>query len=235
MNILTNLLKKITGRSLTNVEQIEFLKKGGAHIGKELRIYGGALKIDKQMPYMLHIGDYVEITDNVKILCHDYSWCVIKRMSGVLMGGIGPVWIGDNVFIGTNTTILMNTHIGNNSIVGAGSVVHGTFPDNSVIAGNPARVICSIEEYSEKREKRQLSEAVEIVRCYRRAFGCNPPKEKLPAYFWLFEPRNSKITNPTFHQRMSLKNNYSQTLNNFLNSKPLFKSYEDFLKNIDNI
>lgn len=217
MKVLIKFFRKILGKGLSKAEQIEVLRKGGAHIGKELRLYGDTLKIDKQVPYMLHIGDYVEITDNVTILNHDYSWCVTKRMSAVLMGGVGTVWIGDNVFIGTNTTILMNTHIGNNSIVGAGSVVHGAFPDNSVIAGNPAKVICSIEEYAAKRQKRQLNEAIEIVRCYRRAFGCNPSKEMLPAYFWLFEPRNEEITNPVLLQRMLLKNNYDESLNMFLN------------------
>lgn len=52
-----------------------------------------------------------------------------------------PVIIGDNCFIGMNSIILKGTKLGNNVIVGAGSVVHGTFPDNCIIAGNPARII----------------------------------------------------------------------------------------------
>ena len=49
--------------------------------------------------------------------------------------------IGNNVFLGVNAIVLMGAHIGNNSIVGAGSVVTGKFGDNSVIAGNPAKII----------------------------------------------------------------------------------------------
>ena len=49
--------------------------------------------------------------------------------------------MGNNVFIGTNCIILLNTKIGNNCIIGAGSVVRGQFPDNSVIIGNPAKVV----------------------------------------------------------------------------------------------
>lgn len=49
--------------------------------------------------------------------------------------------IGNNVFIGFDCTILLNTTIGNNCIIGAGSVVRGNFPDNSVIIGNPAKVV----------------------------------------------------------------------------------------------
>jgi serine acetyltransferase len=45
------------------------------------------------------------------------------------------------VFIGDNCTILPNTTIGDNCIVGAGSVVRGKFPENSVIIGNPAKIV----------------------------------------------------------------------------------------------
>ena len=49
--------------------------------------------------------------------------------------------IGDDCFIGMNSIILKGTTLGNNVIVGAGSVVHGKFPDNVIIAGNPAKIV----------------------------------------------------------------------------------------------
>lgn len=52
-----------------------------------------------------------------------------------------PIVIGDDCFIGMNSIILKGTTLGNNVVVGAGSVVHGTFPDNCIIAGNPAKII----------------------------------------------------------------------------------------------
>ena len=49
------------------------------------------------------------------------------------------------VFVGADCTFLPNTFVGNNCIIGAGSVVRGRFPDNSVIVGNPAKVLAISE------------------------------------------------------------------------------------------
>ena len=60
--------------------------------------------------------------------------------------GEAPITIGDDCFIGMNSIILKGANLGNNVIVGAGSVVHGTWPDNCVIAGNPAKLVKRLDE-----------------------------------------------------------------------------------------
>lgn len=52
-----------------------------------------------------------------------------------------PVVIGDDVFIGTRSIILKGVIIGRGAIIGAGSVVTKDVPPNTIVAGNPARVI----------------------------------------------------------------------------------------------
>lgn len=56
-----------------------------------------------------------------------------------------PVTIGENVWIGSNATILPGVMIGNNSVVAAGAVVTKDVPENTVVAGVPAKVIKEIE------------------------------------------------------------------------------------------
>lgn len=63
-------------------------------------------------------------------------------------------YIGDNVICGANVNIIGGVHIGNNVIIGAGSVVVKDIPNNSIVAGNPAKIIgFTNKEYIENRKK----------------------------------------------------------------------------------
>lgn len=91
----------------------------------------------------IEIGDNTRIGANVKIVDTDFHPVdPTERLNGNnAAAGCKPIKIGKNVFIGMNSIILKGTIIGDNSVVGAGAVVHGVFPDNCVIAGNPARIV----------------------------------------------------------------------------------------------
>ena len=58
---------------------------------------------------------------------------------------IGEIIIGNDVWLGANTTILKGAQIGNGCIVAAGAVVtKGVYPDRSILAGNPARIVKTV-------------------------------------------------------------------------------------------
>jgi maltose O-acetyltransferase len=57
-----------------------------------------------------------------------------------------PVLIEDNVWIGGGAILLPGVNIGRNAVVGAGAVVTRSVPANTVVTGNPARVLREIEQ-----------------------------------------------------------------------------------------
>lgn len=50
--------------------------------------------------------------------------------------------------------VLCGASIGDNVVVGAGAVVSGKIPSNVVVAGNPAKIVCTMEEFYQKNEDR---------------------------------------------------------------------------------
>lgn len=92
----------------------------------------------------MEIGHDVIISD-ARILLHDAS---TKMLLGYSI--VGRVAIGNNVFIGADAIILPNVKIGSNVIVGAGTVVSKDVPDDSVVVGQPARVIGTYTEFKKK-------------------------------------------------------------------------------------
>ena len=69
----------------------------------------------------------------------------VRINSSAGVSGTARLRIGDNVWIGGSVTILPGVHIGNNVTVGAGAVVTKDIPDGCIAAGNPARVIKTIQ------------------------------------------------------------------------------------------
>lgn len=209
-----------------------YLRKKGIAIGEGTVFFAPeSVTIDVQTPWMITIGKNVQITKGVTILNHGYDWSVLKGVYGEVLGSRGEVYIGDNCFIGMNSTILKNTHIGNNVIIGANSLVNKDIPDNCVAAGNPCRVIMSLEDYYIKRKEKQFSEATQLVNLYRKRYGKEPDKRLLWEFFWLFEDDIDSI--PEYYKGMNrLVGNETFTNEVFANHKKQFTDYEDFLNHI---
>ena len=227
---IKKLLKRILYRNKSDSQTyVNYLKKIGMDIGERVVIYDPrSVCIDETRPYLVRIGNDVKITRGVTILTHGYDWSVLAGVYNRVLGSAGSVSISDNVFIGMNATILKGVSIGANVIVGANSLVNKNVPDNCVVAGNPARVICSIEEYYEKRIAAQKEEAFEMYSKYVIRFGKEPTFEIFDEFFWLFHKRKDEIPQ-IFIRQMSWHDNFSEVLANFQETKPEFNGYDEFL------
>jgi acetyltransferase-like isoleucine patch superfamily enzyme len=118
----------------------------GAKVGRDCRIYKFSLGSE---PFLIEIGDRVTITSGVLLLTHDgATWLV--RADGCRRQRYGRIKVGNDVFIGSNSIILPGVTIGSRVVIGAGSVVTRNVPDNSVVAGSPARVLRTFDEYAAK-------------------------------------------------------------------------------------
>lgn len=117
--------------------KIRYFRRQGMRIGNNCNFNTISFSTE---PYLIEIGDHVAIAAGTDFITHDGAvWCFRDELTNADI--FGKIIIGNNVFIGNNCTILPKTIIGNNCIIGAGSVVRGKFPDNSVILGNPAKVV----------------------------------------------------------------------------------------------
>jgi acetyltransferase-like isoleucine patch superfamily enzyme len=89
----------------------------------------------------IEMGDHVICGPNVVLIASNYRYerigVPLEEQGHTSIG----IRIGRNVWIGANSVILDGTVIGDNSIVVAGSMVNRRFPANSIIQGNPAKVV----------------------------------------------------------------------------------------------
>ena len=154
-NYLRRKLQSFLGIPQHYKNSISYFRSLGVKIGNNVSIIPPISPvIFSSEPYLVSIGDNTTISFDVVFVTHDAATRVIRNLPGGNRETVvyGTISVGENCFIGCRTTILPNVKIGDNTIIGAGSLVNRDIPSNVIAAGNPCKVICTLDEYREKHK-----------------------------------------------------------------------------------
>lgn len=134
---------------------VSYARKIGVQMRGKVTIYGSSYMMFSAEPYLVTLGDNVYISVDATFVCHDGGVLPFRKDTPDL-DLAAPIIVHDNVFIGMKAIILKGVEIGENSIVGAGAVVTKSVPPNSIVGGNPAKLISTTEAYLSKARDNSL-------------------------------------------------------------------------------
>ena len=146
---LINILKNLGTRIFFSLENQA--KLAGVHMGNHNFISSHFWSTES---YLISIGNHCQITEGVKLFTHGGGGAV--RSFSPSFECFGKVTIGDYVYLGNRVMVMPGVTIGDHVLVAAGSVVTKSVPSNVVVGGNPAKFICSIEDYYNRNVKYNL-------------------------------------------------------------------------------
>lgn len=144
--MIVNYIKDIFIRLFLSPEK--YARRIGVTIGDDCLI---ATRNWSTEPYLVTIGNHVQLTNGVSIHTHGGGNSVREKIPNFDM--FGKVVIEDWAYIGAGSQIMPGVTIGRGSIIAAGSIVTKSVPDATVYGGNPARFICSVEDWLKNNEK----------------------------------------------------------------------------------
>ena len=150
LDIALNIVRRVRAKlnQFRRERRWEHLRSQGMRLGADVWLPDSTW-IDPDYCFLISIGDHCGFGADCLILAHD------AQMDEFLDAGrIGRVVIHESCHIGTRSVILPGVEIGPRTIVGANSTVSRSLPPDTVCMGNPARVICTLEEYLAKHRKR---------------------------------------------------------------------------------
>ena len=120
----------------------------GVTIGKNCLI---ATRNWSSEPYLITIGNHVQVTENVYF--HTHGGGNVVRRSIPDFDCFGKIKIEDWAYIGSGSHILPGVTIGEGALVAAGSIVTKSVPANTIVGGNPAKILCTVDEYISRNFK----------------------------------------------------------------------------------
>lgn len=140
--IKLGILKKTSNSATSNKNEVQY-KIGNVKHHNSI--------IDGLIPQMVEIGDDFVSAPGSMILAHDASTYLHTKKHR-----IEKTIIGNKVFLGAYAVILPGVTIGDGAIIGSGAIVTKDVEPYTVVAGNPARFISSVNDYIKKCEEREV-------------------------------------------------------------------------------
>lgn len=216
---------------LSSDRYIKYLRKKGIEIGEGTIVHDPkTVTIDTTRPELLSIGENVLLHKGITILTHDYASRVFVNLWGIFIPSHAKVSIGNNVWFGQNCTVLKGVTIGDNCIIGYGSTVMKDIPSNSVAAGTPAKVICSLEEYFNKRKSVYVEELKEYAYLkemrLNRQLTAEDFDDDYPAFV---DASNMDIYNMPYHRVFTNAEKMSKFKKNH---KAFYKDFNAFIEDL---
>lgn len=222
---LRNIITKKTHLE-SSEKYINWLRSKGIKVGKRTFVFSpNCIQIDLQRPELIEIGDDVFLHKGTVIMAHDWAGWTLVRAFHDYIPSHGKIKIGNNVWLGQNVTILKGVTIGDNVIIGAGAIVTKDIPSNSVATGIPCRVVCTLEEYYNKRKHLYIKEGLDYARAIVRS-GRKPTLQDFVNDWPMFVDGSNFTQYPyDYHQF-----NDKQFENWKRNYKAPFNGWDEFMK-----
>ncbi|MGG5357456.1 MULTISPECIES: chorismate mutase [unclassified Enterococcus] len=175
------------------------------------------------------IGDNCMFAPNVQLYTATHPLNPDQRNSGQEYAQ--PITIGDNVWIGGGAIIMPGVTLGNNVVVGAGAVVTKSFPDNVVVAGNPAKIIKKIEEEQPTSELKDVRKKIDSIDQQIAVLL----EERMNAVTEVnrLKKQTDKAILDTDREKAVL-NNVSDAVQNAALKQPILETYHDIMKHSRN-
>ena len=185
-------------------------------------------QIDMTRPSLVTIGANCYFNEHFTLLTHDWVTQVFLNAGMEFLPSSGRVTIGNNVSTGYNVTVLKGVTIGDNVFIGANSVVTKSIPSNSIAVGAPCKVICTLQEFYDKRVSLSEEEAKDYARSIEERFGRRPVATDFWEEFPLFIDKSNYDEFPEMHS--VIKRQLGRTYDDYMKQhKAKYRSLEEFL------
>lgn len=149
---MAKLPKRAALELLRRLDPVRYARAVGVKVGEHCKLISTNFGSE---PYLITLGNRVEVTAGVRFITHDGGvWVFRDEVPSVDV--FGPIVVEDHAFIGVNAVIMPGVRIGPRALVAAGAVVTRDVAAGQIVAGTPAKVIGEVDDYKRRAMTKSL-------------------------------------------------------------------------------